>query len=99
MSFSGPPRHIPESRHTEEGGANGETEDEHTPDRVAGGVGGCATEAVGQGEGADAGARRARRAAPPDAVDGGREGVRLRRAQRLGEPARSVRGAPATHRL
>src|SRR5580658_4587461 len=54
---------------------------------------------VGRGETAHARARRAGGKTPADAVDGRREAVRIRRTERQGKPARSVRGAPAADRL
>ena len=49
-----------------------------------------------QGEGAHPRPRRAGRRAPPDAADGGREGLPLRGPGRPGEPARPVRRAAAS---
>ena len=76
-----------------------EGRNEHAADRVAAGVGGRARGAAGQGEGADPRSRRACRRTPPDAEDGGREGLRVRGPGRAGEPARPVRRAPSADRL
>src|SRR5262249_5185011 len=54
---------------------------EHTSDRVAGGLGGCAPADAREGKGPDAGPRHPGRRAPADAVDGRREGVRIRGPQ------------------
>src|SRR5262249_61394036 len=58
----------------------------HTTDRVAAGVGGGARAVAREGESPDAGPRRARGRTPADALDGRREGVRVRRTGRQGEP-------------
>ena len=62
----------------------------------ADGMASSAGRAPRQGEGSHAGARRARRRAPPAAAGPDREGVRLRRPGRQGRAARPVRGAQAT---
>ncbi len=53
---------------------------EHTPDRLARAVGGHALATTREGEGADPGARCARRRAPADAVASRGEGLPLRRS-------------------
>jgi hypothetical protein len=73
--------------------------DENPPDRRPAGVGGRARAAAGEGEGADPRPGRAGGAAPADAVAAGGEGLRVRRAQGPGEPARPVRGPPSAGHL
>ena len=55
--------------------------------RIAAAVGSRAPAAAGEGEGADPRPRRAGRRAPADAVDGGGEGLCVRRTERQSEPA------------
>src|SRR5262250_2007637 len=71
---------------TETGGHHGRsrtgrrTRNADPPDRHAAGVGGGAAAAAGEGEGGDPREGRAGRGAPADAVAGGGEAVRVRRA-------------------
>ena len=76
-----------------------EQRNEHTPDRLPRGVEGSAREAAGEGEGAHPRPRRARRRAPADAVDGGREGVLASRARMAPRACRPLRGPPPADRL
>jgi Bacterial protein of unknown function (DUF899) len=69
------------------------------PDGVDAGVGGRAPATDRGGEEAHPRPRCAGRRAPPDAADGGGEGVPHRRPERAGEPARPVRGWPPADRL
>src|SRR5262249_55047531 len=64
--------------------------DEDPADRVTAGVGCRRRAAAGRGEDVDARPRCAGGHAPPDAVDGGGEGVPLRRPGGPGEPSRPV---------
>src|SRR4030095_16232370 len=64
---------------------------EDAPDRVAAGVGTRTATAPREGEGTDACTRCAGRRASADAVAGSGEAVRVRGAQRQGEPRRPVR--------
>ena len=76
-----------------------ESRNEYPTDRVAAGVERRPRRTAGEGEGADPRPRRAGGRAPPDAVDGGGEGVHVRRPGRRGEPARPVRRPPPADRL
>ena len=62
-------------------------------------MGGCPRRNAGQGEGTDPRTRRAGCGTPTDAVAGGGQAVRVRRARRQGQPARLVRGASPADRL
>src|SRR5690242_19001490 len=68
-------------------------------DRVRSGLGGRAPRTAGEGEGGDPRPGRAGRAAPPDAVAAGDEGVRVRRPGWPDEPARPLRRAPPADRV
>src|SRR5260370_28805938 len=73
--------------------------DEHTSDRVAAGVGGCAPAAPREGEGFDPLPGRAGRRTPADALAGRGQEVRVRRTQGQGKPSRFVRRPPSVDRL
>src|SRR5215211_442857 len=72
---------------------------EHPTNRVAAGVGSCARAAAREGESLDPRARCAGRRASADAMAGGGEAVRIRRAQGQGEPARFVRRPSSVDRV